>query len=348
MAMGSPLGPTFANIFMSHLEEEFFNQCPSHFKPIFYRRYVDHTFLLFTDESHAQLFLEFVNAFHPNIKFTTEKEQNGQISFLDILVSRSENRFVTSIFRKETFTGLGLNFFSHCSMLFKINSCKTLIHRAFSLCSNWMSFHEEIRFLKTYFMNNCYPAHVFTKATREFLDNIFRPQCVTATVPKKIMYVSLPYINNSKLFKHELLSILNTLYPYVDFRLIFKNPFTIGKLFHFKDTLPELMRSCLVYEFNCPKCNFGTYVGCSKRMLKVRIDSRRCVSHRTGLPLNRKEHSAIRIHSNSCHHQIQYKDFKILAQTQNAQSLPFLESLHIKQLSPSLNNQTTSIPLSIA
>ena len=53
MAMGSPLGPTFANIFMSHFEEDIFNRCPSNFKPLFYIRYVDDTFLLSTEKSHA-------------------------------------------------------------------------------------------------------------------------------------------------------------------------------------------------------------------------------------------------------------------------------------------------------
>ena len=348
MAMGSPLGPSFANIFMSHLEELFFDQCPNSFKPIFYRRYVDDTFLLFTEEYHAQLFLDYVNSFHPNITFTMEKECNGRISFLDILVSRFEGNFVTGIFRKKTFTGLGLNFFSHCPLVFKINSCRTLIHRAFSLCSNWNSFHLEVNFLQTYFKNNCYPLDLFNKILKQFLDNIFKPKTVVCTVPKKIMYVSLPFTSNSLLVKRKLLSLLSHLYPYVDFRFTFNNPLTIGRLFRFKDTLPELMRTCIVYKFNCPKCNLGTYVGCTKRLLKVRIDSHRGVSHRTGSILSKKENSAIRLHATSCHHHIKYSDFQILGQTKNSHSLPILESLHIKQQSPTLNSQTTSVPLFIA
>ena len=68
MAMGSPLGPIFANIFMCFLEEKFLDQCPNSFKPIFYKRYVDDTFVLFKEEIHAQLFLDFINDFHHNIK----------------------------------------------------------------------------------------------------------------------------------------------------------------------------------------------------------------------------------------------------------------------------------------
>ena len=57
MAMGSPLGPTFANIFMCFLESLILDQCPESFKPIFYKRYVDDTFVLFKEESHATMFL---------------------------------------------------------------------------------------------------------------------------------------------------------------------------------------------------------------------------------------------------------------------------------------------------
>ena len=148
--------------------------------------------------------------------------------------------------------------------------------------------------------------------------------------------------------KRELISVLNRFYPYVDFKFVFKNPLTIGSLFSFKDSLPELMRSSVIYKFHCPKCNFGSYIGCTKRLLKVRIDSHMGVSHRTGSVLKTKDFSPIRSHCNSCKHKMSYSDFNIVAQTPNPQHLPILESLYIKQHSPALNYQTTSVPLYIA
>ena len=349
MAMGSPLGPTFANIFMCYLEEQLIEQCPAAYKPTFYRRYVDDTFVLFRDQSHADLFLNFINGIHPNIRFSMDVEANDRLSFLDISISRHNNEFVTGIFRKGTFTGLGLNFFSHCPFIFKLNSCKTLLHRAYSICSRWSKFHEEVVFLTSYFKNNCYPSHIFSGAVKKFLDNVFKPKTLNYDVPKKLVYVSLPYMGNfSSSVRKELSSCLSNLYPYVKFHFVFKNPMTIGSLFRFKDALPDLMRSCIVYEFTCPKCNFGKYVGCTYRMSRVRIDSHKGVSHRTGIPLNKKETSAIRSHCQKCSHNIQYCDFKILAQAPSKHSLLFLESLFIKQLNPNLNSSTTSIPLKIA
>ena len=87
MAMGSPLGSTFANIFMSAFEEQLLDSCPLSFYPLFYRKYVDNTFALFRNVDAANAFLEFANDKHQNIKFTIEHEQNNKLPFLDIFVS---------------------------------------------------------------------------------------------------------------------------------------------------------------------------------------------------------------------------------------------------------------------
>ena len=108
------------------------------------------------------------------------------------------------------------------------------------------------------------------------------------------------------------------------------------------------MQSSTVYLFTCPKCNLGTYVGNSSRLLKVRIDCHRGVSHRTRLPLSKKEFSAICNHASKCKYNMQYNDFKILAQSPDSRSLPILEPLFIKQLSPTLNNNSSAVPLHVA
>ena len=57
-------------------------------------------FILFNKPEHAQFFLEFVNKEHKNMKFATEIEINGSLSFLDVKIFRENNKFVTSLFRK--------------------------------------------------------------------------------------------------------------------------------------------------------------------------------------------------------------------------------------------------------
>ena len=77
MAMGSPLGPLFANIFMSFHERSSFYNCPFLCKPFLYQRYVDDCFLLFRSLDHVPLFLNYLERQNPNISFTSELEKDG-------------------------------------------------------------------------------------------------------------------------------------------------------------------------------------------------------------------------------------------------------------------------------
>ena len=85
-------------------------QYPEHFKPIFYRRYVDDTFVLFSDKPHAAQFLQYLNNQHINFNFTMECEMDDQLPFLDYCITRVNNCFISDIYRKPTFSGLGLFF----------------------------------------------------------------------------------------------------------------------------------------------------------------------------------------------------------------------------------------------
>ncbi|XP_063603275.1 uncharacterized protein LOC134779202 [Penaeus indicus] len=58
----------------------------------------------------AQKFLQYLNGLHKNIKFTCELQSNGKLPFLDVSISRDNNRFSTAAYRKPTYTGLTTKF----------------------------------------------------------------------------------------------------------------------------------------------------------------------------------------------------------------------------------------------
>ena len=90
--MGSPLGPTMANVFLSFYEIKWLEQCPKEFKPVFYRRYVDDIFVLFESAGNLSKVLNYFNTCHPNMSFSFEQEKNGKLSFLDIeYLGKKEN-----------------------------------------------------------------------------------------------------------------------------------------------------------------------------------------------------------------------------------------------------------------
>ena len=95
--MGSPLDPSLANAFLTHYEQIWLNCCPDEFKPVYYKRYVDDTFVLFQSPHHLEKFNEYLNTKHANIKFTSEKEVNGSLPFLDVLISRNKKGFTATV-----------------------------------------------------------------------------------------------------------------------------------------------------------------------------------------------------------------------------------------------------------
>ena len=49
----------------------------------------------------AMQFFNYLNTKHPNIRFTFEKENNGKLPFLDVLIDNSKDKLITSIFHKK-------------------------------------------------------------------------------------------------------------------------------------------------------------------------------------------------------------------------------------------------------
>ena len=199
VAMGSSLGLTFANIFLSYHEQIWLKNCPCEFKPVIYKRYVDDTFLLFRSKDHIEEFRCYLNCQHPNIKFTSEIEENNSILFLDIKIKKVNNSFSTSIYRKVTFSGVFTNFESFNSLSYKLNLIFMLLFRAFKLCSNVELFHQEILNLKDIFKRNGYPYNFIDICIKRFLSNIFIDKKVYALAPKKELVCVLPFIRKKSL-----------------------------------------------------------------------------------------------------------------------------------------------------
>ena len=308
---------------------------------MYYKRYVDDTFLLFNDEKHIPLFLDYLNSKHENIKFTYETEKDQRLSFLDVQVTRNANKVTTSVFRKPMFTGLGLNYLSFVPRLFKINAIKTLLYRCYSHSSSWTIFHDEIKFLTNFFQKNGYPLNLIQNCTSKFLNKLFVP---TTTVEQEceVKYVKLPFYGHlSFQVRKKLEKVLKQNFPNVAFRFIFTNTFTLKSFFPFKDPIPYKLISNIVYQYTCPTCKCR-YVGESKRNLSLRIPEHKGVSARTGRPISNPSFSPIRIHSSQNKHPFCDDSFKIVSKVQLPSDVKLLESIYIKVNKPELNIQGTS------
>ena len=102
VSMGSPLGPILANIFMCNLEKRALTNYQG-ILPTVHKRYVNDCFLIFGSAQQSQVFFNYLNNQHQNIKFTMEEEQNNILPFLDIKITRKDDGILsTSVFHKST------------------------------------------------------------------------------------------------------------------------------------------------------------------------------------------------------------------------------------------------------
>ena len=347
VGMGLPLGPTFANSFMCYYEKLWLQNCPLDFKPLYYTRYVDDCFALFRKKSDADRFHNYLNSQHKNIKFSIEFENQRKLSFLDILIERSDDGFITSVFRKKTFTGLGSSYFSFTPLIYKISAIKTLIYRAYHISSSYINFHNEVEKLKSFFVNNGYPSTLFQKITKDFLSKIYSNESkLNFDIPKLPLYFKFPYfgIQSDKL-KIELIKIIEKHFPFIDPKIILVNNYKIGNFFKVKDLLPKDCISYVVYKYCCPLCG-GSYIGSTTKSLRCRVSQHASISSRTNLPVKTAKSSIMEHTKTSCSVNINMDNFSVLDRFSSSEfGLRILEGIYIKKEKPLLNNQDTCVPL---
>ena len=80
-----------------------------------------------------------MNKKHKNIKFSIETEINGSLSFLDVKIFRENDKCVTSVSRKETFSVVYTNFISLILLEYKFGLLHTLLIRCFNLSSDFLN-----------------------------------------------------------------------------------------------------------------------------------------------------------------------------------------------------------------
>ena len=174
LAMGNPLSPLAPEIFLNNLETNiqylpFFNK----FK--FWYRYMDDILCCFTGtRRQLDTFFNGVNKLHPNIKFTMEMEQNNSINFLDLTITKSNNKLEFSIFHKPTQTDMVIHNSSIHPYSHKLAAFRCYIHRLINTSMSQVSFKTELNLIKQIAVNNGYKSEIIdqlleTKLTKQAL-----------------------------------------------------------------------------------------------------------------------------------------------------------------------------------
>ena len=172
----------------------------------------------------------------------------------------------------------------------------------------------EVEHFRKIFKNNSYPSGIIEQSIRSFLNKL--PKKVIPTVPKKELFIVLPYLGTlSSNLKQKLRTCFKNSLPHCNIKTILKSTNRLSSLFRFKDVISKELQSQLVYKFSCCNCNV-TYHGKNERHLNVRSSEHIGISHLTEKSVECKP-SAISDHLLLQNNDGDFNDFTILCRDSN-------------------------------
>jgi hypothetical protein len=306
LAMGSPLSPVLAEIFMQDLEEK----CIANFqgeKPNLICRYVDDYFLLYNPiKLKIENFLSHFNSAHPNISFTMEKEAEKALPFLDILIKKSEENFFLSVYRKPTNTNSTLHFDSNHSYSTKFTVALSMFKRAYAYCKLERERKDEINKIYSILLQHNYPKKFIHKAHN-------RVKNPAAAQPEEAQAfgqtIVIPYVKNLS----EQIRAISQKTARV--RTAFSVSGTLRGSLMPNKTKSKPVLTNLLYKIPCADCN-SLYIGQTKRNVAERFSEHARNFNKQNVNLNSAKDdntfSKLAYHAKSKDHKIDWQNSKVI------------------------------------
>ena len=230
VAMGTKMGPSYANLFVGYIEHLIFQQYTGP-KPEYFGRYIDDCIgATSCSRVDLDLFISYVNSFHPALEFTWEISDKS-VTFLDISVSITDDRLSTSVHYKPTD--------SHSYLLYSSSHPKHTLNaipfsqflRLRRLCSDDEDFSNKCSEMRSFFLNRNYPAHVIDNAIRK-VSTIDR---ATALAPNtRTSNNRIPFTLTYHPLNNSIKPIVNRNFSLLESDSITSNIFNDRPLFSFK------------------------------------------------------------------------------------------------------------------
>ena len=271
LAIGASSSGPAAELFMERLEIRAITTFID--PPKLWKRYVDDTFAKLK-KAMVEAFLEHLNRQHPRIKFTTEVQKEGKISFLATLVHvLPDNSTKITIYRKATHTDQYLDFQSNHHLKQKIGIISTFEHSIEKLVTKEEDKKNEIKHVKKALKRCGHPKWSLNRKKK------FGPKEERTERRGKVV---LPYVKGIS-------ETLARVYKRYDIETIHKPSTTLKNLLccKMKDKVEILDKTGAVYHTECikKKCREerpkDDYVGETERVTRERLYEHRVIDHNT-------------------------------------------------------------------
>jgi hypothetical protein len=154
-AMGSPMIPPYANIFMYQLEKQTVHKFTNLGTILLYKRFIDDVFIIIKDSNIAEIQNE-LNSLDPAIKLTWTPPAK-HCNFLDLVVFIKNNKLHTNVYQKQLNTYAYLPFHSYHTTAQKRGFIKGEAIRYARICTSEADFKVMVKLFTLRLQRRGYP-----------------------------------------------------------------------------------------------------------------------------------------------------------------------------------------------
>lgn len=322
-AMGSPISSTIAQLVMEYLEESVIEG--SNLEFLFFKRYVDDC-LMAVPENQTIKVLDLFNSFNEKLQFTIEIEDNNNINFLDMTLTRNHktHKIVTQWYTKPTWSGRYLNYMSCHPKKQKLSVIVGLVDRALYLTSPALR-PQSLNKVKDTLTKNNFKIKDIDRIIKQRTFKMYNKLQIKHKnlTEAEDRFVALPYTSG---LSEKIAYILRK----HGVRTCHKSQNKLNSMFTpLKSKTPTVKQSNVVYSIPC-SCS-KTYIGMTSQLLKNRINGHKYQSGAS---------TALHKHERETSHTFCYNNTKILNKDKNIHKLAIKEMIEIKRDKNSINDRS--------
>ncbi|XP_055308425.1 uncharacterized protein LOC129572488 [Sitodiplosis mosellana] len=332
--MGNPISPLISEVFMSAFETKLKSE---NLLPRIWWRYVDDVFAI-VQKDEVEMMLNVLNSRFESINFTVEKESDGKLAFLDLELSRVNDKIRIGVYHKETSTKRAIPNTSHCAIQHKLAGFHSMIHRLCRLPLSVADYKKEYDHIKQIAKVNGYDENLVDTIVYKHSEKVRKSNLSTLfsqkeeNEHKRVSVSFVPSITNK----------LKSKFKEFHMQFVYKSGNKLSNLLgSTKDKTPFLKKSG-VYSVKCGVCN-RVYYGQTKRSVEVRVGEHcRCIKNNT------PSKSAVALHALiNEHYDIGIDNVSLEKQINDERRLDAYEYYYIKRDPNALNLDEGNITSSL-
>ena len=307
LAMGSPLSPVAACLFMEWLEKHHYQGIMG--RDVIWTRYVDDVLVVVPKSMNLEEKLDALNSVDVKIQFTLEKEKQGSLAFLDTEIIR-QDQVKFKVYRKPTNKECYVHFYSGHSDRVKRGVVIGFFLRAFRICSKEY-LDEELEHIISSFTKLKYPKGFLLNLKQKALH--IRTKSKIGKKKKDERYLTIPISRPAETIASQLET--------TGFKVAFTSGKKVGDMFT-KKKRDNTQDKSVVYKVPCGACD-KSYIGETGRGIETRFKE-----HKRDIR-NNMEYSAFVVHAEKTNHLPNWNRAGILASCKNKQNRKATEAAHI-------------------